>query len=63
MKLFRFGCVVLLVLCMWCSLAVAAEKGKVPFKVLSSEELKALIEQNPPGLVVVDSLSVEICHT
>ena len=55
MKLFKFGCAVLLVVSLWCSLAVAADK----FKVLSSEELKALIEQNTPGLVVVDSRSAE----
>ena len=55
MKLFQFGCTVLLVVSLWCSLAVAADK----VKVLSSEELKALIEQNTPGLVVIDSRSVE----
>ena len=55
MKLFQFGCAVLLVVSLWCSLAVAADK----VNVLSSEELKALIEQNTPGLVVVDSRSAE----
>ena len=55
MKLFQFGCTVLLVVSLWCSLAVAADK----VKVLSSEEFKALIEQNTPGLVVIDSRSVE----
>jgi len=59
MKTIRFGCAVLFVLCMWCSLAVAAEKGKDSIKVVSSEELKMLIEQNTPGLVVVDSRSAE----
>ncbi len=55
MKLFKFGCSALLVVSLWCSLAVAADK----VNVLSSEELKALIEQNTPGLVVVDSRSAE----
>jgi rhodanese-related sulfurtransferase len=44
---------------MWVSFAVAAEKEKAAYKVLSSEELKALIDQNVPGLVVVDSRSPE----
>ena len=55
MKLFKFGCAALLVVSLWCSLAVAADK----VNVLSSEELKALIEQNTSGLVVVDSRSAE----
>ncbi len=59
MKLFRFWFVVLLVLCLWISVASAADKEKVSYKVLSSEDLKALTEQNTPGLVVVDARSVE----
>jgi rhodanese-related sulfurtransferase len=59
MKFFRFGFAVLMVLCMWLSFASAADKEKVSYKVLSSEELKALTEQNTPGLVVVDARSVE----
>lgn len=59
MKMIRSGCAVLLVLCLWCSLAVASEKGKDQFKVLSSEELKALIDQKTPGLAVIDSRSAE----
>jgi rhodanese-related sulfurtransferase len=58
MKLFRFGCVVLLVVSMWCSYA-AAEKGNDSFKVVTSEELKALIDDNTPGLVVIDARSAE----
>ena len=59
MKLFRFGCAVLLTLCLLFSIAGAADKDKAPFKVLSSEQLLALIDQNTPGLVVVDSRSAE----
>ncbi len=59
MKLIRFGCAVLFVMCLWCSLAVATEKGKESFKTVSSEELKMLIEQNTPGLVVIDARSPE----
>lgn len=60
MKLIRFGCVTLFVMCMWCSLAVAAEKkGKDSFKTVSSEELKSLIDRKTPGLVVVDARSTE----
>ena len=55
MKMFKFGCAVLLVVILCCSFAVAADK----FKVLSSEELKTLIEQNTSGLVVIDSRSAE----
>lgn len=46
MKLFRYGCALLLLVSIWCSCAVAAEKGKDPFKVVTSEELKALIDQD-----------------
>lgn len=59
MKLFRIGCALLLVLCLWCSFAVAAEKAKDPFKVLTSEELKAMVDQKTPGLVVVDARSAD----
>lgn len=55
MKLFRFGSIVLLVLTIWCSLA-AADKG---FKTVTSEELKGLIDNNTPGLVVIDARSAE----
>ena len=57
MKLIHFGCAVLFVMCMWCSLAVAAEKGKDSFRIVSSEELKTLIDLKTPGLVVVDARS------
>jgi rhodanese-related sulfurtransferase len=59
MRLFRFLCAVLLVVSMWHSPAVAAEKGKDPFKVVTSEELKALIDNSTPGLVVIDARSSE----
>lgn len=59
MKLLRFGFAVLVVLSMWFSFAAAADKEKVSYKVLSSEELKNLIDQNTPGLVVVDARSAE----
>ncbi len=59
MKLIRSGCAVLLVLCMWFSLAIAADKVKAPFKVLTSEELKTVIDQKAPGLIVIDSRSAE----
>jgi rhodanese-related sulfurtransferase len=58
MKMFRLGCIVLLVLSIWCSFAVA-DKGKDPFKVVTSEELKALVDDNPPGLFVIDARSAE----
>lgn len=53
------GCGALLALTLWGSLAVAAEKSKDPFKIVNSEELKALVEKNTPGLVVVDARSPE----
>jgi rhodanese-related sulfurtransferase len=59
MKLIRMGSALLLVVCLWCSLAVAADKAKDSFKVLTSEELYKLIDQNAPGLVVVDARSAE----
>jgi rhodanese-related sulfurtransferase len=59
MKLLRIGSAAMLVLCIWFSFAVASDKDKVPYKVLTSEELKNLIDQNTPGLVVVDARSAE----
>lgn len=59
MKFIRIGCAVLVTLCMWLSLAVAAENDKAPFKVLTSEELKVLIEQRNTGLVLIDARSAE----
>lgn len=55
MKLFRVACTVVLVMCVWCSVVVAADK----LKVVTSEELKALVEKNSAGLVVVDARSTE----
>jgi rhodanese-related sulfurtransferase len=59
MRFFRFGLAVLLVSSIWFSFALAAEKENASYKVLSSEELKALTEQTAPGLIVVDARSVE----
>lgn len=59
MKLFRFGCALLLVVCFWSSSLSAAEKAKDPFKTVSSEELKSLIDQKAAGLVVIDARSSE----
>jgi len=59
MKLFHYACAVLLVVSLWCSFALAAEKGKDPFKVVTSEELKSLIDQETTGLVVIDARSAE----
>jgi len=59
MKFFRFLLTVLLVSTICSSFAFAAEKENASYKVLSSEELKALTEQNPTGLVLVDARSVE----
>lgn len=59
MKFFRFGFALLLLLCMWFSLASAADKEKTSVKTVTSEELKVLIEQDAPGLVVVDARSAE----
>ena len=59
MKFFRFLLTVLLVSTFCSSFAFAAEKENASYKVLSSEELKALTEQNPTGLVLVDARSVE----
>ena len=38
---------------------MAAEKGKEPFKVVTSEELKALIDNKTPGLLLVDARGPE----
>jgi len=59
MKLFRYGCALLLLVSICCSLAGAAEKGKDPFKIVTSEELKALIDQETAGLAVIDARSTE----
>lgn len=37
------------------SLAFAAEKKQEPFRVVTSEEVKAMIERHEPGLVVIDA--------
>ncbi|MDD2736555.1 MAG: rhodanese-like domain-containing protein [Desulfuromonadaceae bacterium] len=59
MKLFRYGSALLLLVSICCSFAVAAEKGKDSFKVVTSEELKALIDQESAGLAVIDARSAE----
>lgn len=57
MKFKLLGSAMLVVLCICFSLAGAGEKDKAPVKVLTSEELKALLDQKTPGLVVVDARS------
>jgi len=57
MKLLRTGCVVLVVLCMWVLFAVAGESEKTSIKTVTSEDLKTLIDDGMPGLVVVDARS------
>lgn len=59
MRLMRSGCAVLLVLCLWCAVAVGAGKAPEPFKVLGSEELKTMIDRKVPGLVVIDARGAE----
>jgi rhodanese-related sulfurtransferase len=46
---------VILALLAMASLAVGGEKGREPFTVVSSEEVKAMIDRHEPGLVVIDA--------
>ena len=59
MKLIRFFCAVLCLVLLSVFTASAEEKSKDTFKVLTSEELKALIDAKPPGLVVIDARTPE----
>jgi rhodanese-related sulfurtransferase len=53
MKLIRIVCAAMLVMSVCCSFVCAEDK----FKVVTSEELKTLVEENAKGLVVIDSRS------
>jgi len=54
-----FGVVALLLLAVVLP-AVAAEQGKAePYTVVTSEELKAMIDRQEPGLVVIDARNPE----
>lgn len=55
MKFFRLVSLVLLVMLSMSVLCLAAEKTKDGFPVLSSEQLKALLENKPADLVLIDA--------
>ena len=59
MRVVRYTSAVLFLLFAFCGVTIAEENVKAAFKVVSSEELKALIDQKSPGLVVVDARSGE----
>ena len=55
MKIFRYICVVLWIIASFYSVVIAAEKSKDSYKVLTSEELKSLIDKKVQGLVLIDA--------
>lgn len=59
MRVVRYTSAVLFLLFAFCGITIAEENVKAVFKVVTSEELKALIDQKSPGLVVVDARSSE----
>jgi rhodanese-related sulfurtransferase len=59
MRIVRYAVTVLCLLSSVCSFALAAEKGSGPFKVVTSDELRALIDRKTDGLVVIDARSSE----
>lgn len=57
--MFRFVYLALALLLSFTVAGLAAEKSKDAVKVVTSEELKAMLNQNAPGLVVIDARSIE----
>lgn len=58
MKLVRYGCAIAALLMVLCGVA-QAEKSKAPYKVVTTVELKAMIDSKTPGLVVIDARGAE----
>ncbi len=56
MKMFRFVSLVLLVVSLN-AVCLAAEKTKEGFSVISSEQLKGVLEKKPAGLLLIDARS------
>ncbi len=59
MKMARYAYLVLFLLLAWSAGTVASEKSTDPYKVVTSAELKALVDNKFPGLVIIDARSPE----